>query len=304
MHLDRRQFLKTTLASAAALTAPGAANSLAQAAPVSPGKVPALIDTNVHLFDWPFRHLKYSRTPDLVAKLRRHRVKRAWAGTYEGLFSKDLSGANARLVEECRRHGPDFLLPVGSVNPLWPGWEEDLRRCHEVHGMKIVRLHPGYQGFALDSAEFAAFLAQATRRGLRVQIALEMEDDRVHHPLVRVPDVSPLPLVDLLKKLPEARVQLLHGSLAWQRIPQARPLLEYPNLVYDISSIEGVGAVGRILEGRHWNLAGTVPLDRLLFGSHAPYFPLENALLKMFESPLSLPQLQAIMEDNARRFLG
>jgi hypothetical protein len=45
-------------------------------------------------------------------------------------------------------------------------------------------------------------------------------------------------------------------------------------------------------------------VDRLLFGSHAPYFPVENALLKCFESPLSLAQMQAIMAGNAHRLMG
>jgi hypothetical protein len=41
---------------------------------------PDIIDTNVHLFDWPFRKLKYAGAKALVAKLRRHRITQAWAG--------------------------------------------------------------------------------------------------------------------------------------------------------------------------------------------------------------------------------
>jgi hypothetical protein len=47
-----------------------------------------------------------------------------------------------------------------------------------------------------------------------------------------------------------------------------------------------------------------LPVERLLFGSHAPYFPIENALLKCFESPLSRPQMQAIFAGNASRLLN
>jgi predicted TIM-barrel fold metal-dependent hydrolase len=46
-----------------------------------------------------------------------------------------------------------------------------------------------------------------------------------------------------------------------------------------------------------------VSVDRIAFGSHAPYFPVETALLKLIESPLDAQQLQAIMQGNARRLL-
>ena len=45
------------------------------------------------------------------------------------------------------------------------------------------------------------------------------------------------------------------------------------------------------------------PIDRIVFGSHAPYFPVETALLKLIESPLDAQQLRAITQGNARRLL-
>jgi hypothetical protein len=38
-----------------------------------------------------------------------------------------------------------------------------------------------------------------------------------------------------------------------------------------------------------------VPVERIVFGSHAPYFPVETAILKLIESPLDLQQLQSII---------
>jgi uncharacterized protein len=307
MKLERRQFLKTTaLSAAASAIAPALLSPAAAQYPPrgGTGGRPFLIDTNVHLFSWPFRQLKYGSTSALLAKLRKHGVQQAWAGTFEGLYSKDLGAANARLVEECQRQANGFLVPVGSVNPMWAGWPEELRRCHEQHRMQAVRLHPCYQGYQLDEPEFVRLFAGAVERRLLVQIVVEMEDPRVHHPQINAPTTRPLPLVDLLAKHPSARVQLLGDSFGWMRIPQAQPLLEAKNLWHDVSSLESVGGVGRIIDGTHWNIRGRIPVERLTFGSHAPYFPVETALLRLFESPLSLPQLQAIMENNARRMLS
>ena len=58
------------------------------------------------------------------------------------------------------------------------------------------------------------------------------------------------------------------------------------------------------IDGTQPNYRGSVPVERLLFGTHAPFFPCESALLKLFESPLDRPQLDRIMHANARRLLG
>jgi predicted TIM-barrel fold metal-dependent hydrolase len=46
-----------------------------------------------------------------------------------------------------------------------------------------------------------------------------------------------------------------------------------------------------------------VPVDRIVFGAHAPYFPVETAILKLVESPLEAEQLHGILQSNARRLL-
>lgn len=299
MPLDRSEFLRSIVLTAATAVA-GQVTAPARAAGSDADVM--LIDTNVHLFEWPFRRLKYDRTSALATKLRRHGVRQAWAGSFEGLLSKDLAGVNARLTGECQREGGGLFVPIGSVNPMWPDWEDDLRRCHEVHRMPAIRLHPGYQGYSLDHPEFARLLAAATERGLLVQIALELEDPRVHHPSFRFTLTPATPLVNLLKKLPAARVQLL-GSWQWMRIAQSRALQELPNVLHDVANLEAVGAVGRVIDGTHWSLTGQVPVERILFGSHAPYFPVEAALFRLFESPLTRAQLTAIMATNARRAL-
>ena len=84
------------------------------------GQPTGIIDTNVDLFTWPFRKLKYGDTHALVAKLRKHRIIEAWAGSFEALFHKDMDGVNQRLAAECRTNGEGLLVPFGSVNLAWP----------------------------------------------------------------------------------------------------------------------------------------------------------------------------------------
>jgi predicted TIM-barrel fold metal-dependent hydrolase len=75
------------------------------------------------------------------------------------------------------------------------------------------------------------------------------------------------------------------------------------NTSMDISRLEGNGAVGRMVGSIAGLPSARVPVDRIVFGSHAPFFPVETAILKLIESPLDAQQLQAILQGNARRLL-
>jgi predicted TIM-barrel fold metal-dependent hydrolase len=273
------------------------------AAREAPPAGPAIVDTNVHLFDWPFRKLKYGGTRALVEKLRTHRIGQAWAGSFESLFHKDIDGVNARLAEECRTHGDGMLIPFGTVNLAWGDWEEDLRRCHENYRMPGIRIYPGYQTFDTDHPEFARFMSRAAARGMIVQIAGDMEDTRTHHPILRVGGMKAEVLIDVVKTIPGATVQLVY----WNHQVTGKTLtklIDETNITLDTSRLEGTGAIGRLIEGKPWTgSAKPVPVERLVFGSHAPYFPVEANLLKLFESPLILSQMKSIMSDNARRLL-
>jgi predicted TIM-barrel fold metal-dependent hydrolase len=191
------------------------------------------------------------------------------------------------------------LLPFGSVNLAWPDWEEDVRRCHEVHQMPGLRIYPGYQPFTLEHPATAALVKMIAERGLILQVVFGMEDPRVHHPIITVEPVTLGPLLKAMAATPNAKIQLLHFSGSAPGDELAR-FLTYPNTALDISRLEGNGALGRMLGTIAGLPSARVPAERLVFGSHAPFFPVETALLKLMESPLDAGQLQAIMQGNAR----
>jgi predicted TIM-barrel fold metal-dependent hydrolase len=300
--IDRRHFLKTSLLASAAASLPAARLHGQPQAAVEKQTPPGVIDTNINLFEWPFRELKYSDTRALVAKLKKHRIVEAWAGSFEALLHKNISGVNERLARECREHGAGILRAFGTVNLAWPDWQEDLRRCHETLRMPGIRIYPGYQPFDLSHPDLPRLVAATRERGILLQIVFGMEDTRVHHPLIEVGTIVAMPLVEVLKAEPGAKVQLLHFSGNLQGT-DLRALMNETNAAIDISRWEGNGAVGRMIGTAPGATTARVPVERVMFGSHAPYFPVETALLKLIESPASAEQLQAIMQGNARRLL-
>jgi hypothetical protein len=254
--------------------------------------VGSLVDVNLSLSRWPLRRLPAGETPALARKLRQCGVVQGWVGSFDGLLHKDLGAVNARLADECRRAGRGFLLPFGSVNPMLPDWEEEMRRCAQAHRMPGIRLHPNYHGYRLDHPAFVRLLRLAAERRLIVQLALVMEDDRMMHPLLRVEPVDVAPLAGLVRQTPGLRLVLLN-ALRTLRGQALRDLIAAGELYVEIAMLEGVGGLA--------NLLAQVPLERVLFGSHAPLFYLESALLKLRESPLLPAQLDAVASRNARR---
>jgi len=249
-----------------------------------------MIDVNVNLSRWPFRRLAGDEPADMVAALRKRNITRAWAGTFDGLLHKDLSSANARLANDCRRYGAGLLIPFGSINPKLPDWQEDLRRCQEEHKMPGIRLHPNYHGYTLKDPVFAELLHLAAARKLVVQLAVSMEDERTQHPLMRVAPVDLKPLPDLLKSAPGTRLVVLNTDPSHDQ-DLLQKLLAAGDLYFDISMVEGVGGVAR--------LAQKVSVRRVLFGSHYPLFYFESALLKVREAGFTNAEKQAVLEENA-----
>lgn len=252
------------------------------------------IDVNVSLSRWPARRLPGDEPARLVEKLRSQQVTQAWAGSFDALLHRDLSAVNARLAATCREHGEGLLIPFGTVNPSQADWQEDLRRCVEDHRMRGLRLFPNYHQYPLDEPAFEELLKLCDERRLVLQIAVSMEDDRTQHPLMRVPAVDVRPLAKWLPKYPKCRIVLLNAMRS-VRSDDLSMLMSAGDVSVEIAALEGVSGIEKLLQH--------VPHERILFGSHYPFFYFESALLKMRESELAGAQHEAIARGNAQRLL-
>jgi predicted TIM-barrel fold metal-dependent hydrolase len=251
-----------------------------------------IVDVNVNLSRWPFRRLPFDQTARLVAKLRQNQITEAWAGSFDGLLHRDVSAVNARLAADCRKFGDGLLRAVGTVNPMLPDWQEDLRRCHEELGMHAIRINPNYHGYQLGDAACDELFRLAGERKLIVQLALKMEDVRTHHPLMQVPTVNVQPLATLVGKYPQVRLIVMNNSGTIRGDAAAR-LVDAGQVYFEVSHAEQVGALEKLVK--------QVTYERLLFGSHFPFFNLEASLFKFRESQLGGFMVEAIHHGNARR---
>jgi uncharacterized protein len=291
--MSRRKFLAGACVAAAALdglTQVGASGGAALDRGIEPPH--PLIDTNVSLSHWPLRRLPLDEPSALEEKLRRHGVTQAWAGSFEAILHRDIAGVNARLAETCHSQGKGFWFPLGTINPTLAGWRDDLRRCHEEHRMQGVRIFPNYHDYTLAHPAFAEFLDALQERDMILQLAATIEDARVQHSRLQAAPVDLKPLPGLLASRPRLKLVLLN----WNRALNASvvPALSSSGRVYvDIATLEGVGGLSNLLK--------QVSPDAVVFGSHAPFYYFESALLKLKESELEPGILQAIRGGNAAR---
>jgi hypothetical protein len=245
-----------------------------------------IIDCNVHLGPHPNRLL-----PEIDSRfLTQHGIDQAWAGSFEALLHRDLAAVNRRLTSSCKRDAR--LLPVGSIHPLLPAWQDDFRRCAEVHGMNVLRVYPNHHGYTLEDRRFIEVLELTATQGLILQIVAQLEDQRTQNPLTQVSPVDLKPLPNALQAVPNARVMILNANATMV----TKTLQGCTNLWLDMAMIEGVGGVESLLKS--W------PAEKLCFGSHAPFFYWESSELKLQESVLSPEQLAFVRHANARKLLG
>ena len=255
-----------------------------------------IIDTNCHLGHWPFRKLADSDADGLLRLMDAHGVAQAWVGAFEGVLYRDCGQANRDLLAQIAGH-EDRLVPWAVINPNFPGWEDDLQEALEG-GMQGVRLYPNYHGYGLGNEcvrELLAALGPSGTSGPTRCLAIyhKFVDERLHHWNCLVPPVE-MDIAPLVRDYPEAPM-LLCGC----GIPHAQALAEVMRqgrVHMEISRLEGI-------EGVRW-LADTIGIERIMLGSHAPYFTMAAAHLKIVEAGLTDEEREAVLHGNARRLMG
>lgn len=245
-----------------------------------------IIDTNTSLGDWPFRRLAYSTADEFLGLMDRHGVTQAWVGSFESLFYRDQAAANRLLRERIEGH-EDRLIPWATINPNFPGWQNDLAEAMGEN-MAGVRLYPNYHGYNLADPCAADFLAQLAEQQIPVAIYYKVVDERLHHWHCLVPPTE-LCLETLLDSYPTLEMLLCGFGLPFAE--QNAKLIQSHRVYLEISRLEGVEGA------RH--LCDAIGSDHVLLGSHAPYFYMQAAHLKIVESGLAEDELQQVLYLNA-----
>lgn len=254
-----------------------------------------MIDANAYLGNWPFRQLRYTTPAELLGKMDALGIERAVVSLLESVFYKDQLAGNRQLHSQVKGR-LDRFLPAFTIDPTFPGWEEDLAICAQECGMRVMRLHPNYHQYTLDSAEGKAVLEAARAHNFIVIVTTGIEDTRHHHPLVKVPDVASEQVAAAVDAFPAVRFLVAAANFSgitavWSHCAQPQ------NVYFEISRVQG--PVGDIEK-----LCATMGAERVLLGTNLPLHVPEAATLAVEHAKITADERRMIVHGNAARLFG
>ena len=258
-----------------------------------------LIDTNAFLGDWPTRRIHGSPPPSLerlvsqrLAEMDHYGIETAIVSPLDAVLLKDTDVANRELSDLLTTQ--PRLLPAFVLNPTWPTWQEQLERALTQYTRPAaIRLLPGHHTYKLDDLALNPFFKRLAEQKVTVIVTLQLEDSRMHHPAMRVPDVANEDVVGDIELFPGCRWLISNGigaqiqSIA-KRLPAAAPVW------FDVARVQGPVDALRTLAA-----APGVGLKRLVFGTNLPFLVPESPLMELADARYSDDEAHAIARGNA-----
>ncbi|MCK6474828.1 MAG: amidohydrolase [Planctomycetes bacterium] len=252
-----------------------------------------LTDVSAFAGAWPFRRLSPTDPAGLKARLAAGGVTQAWLASAAGIFHADPMPANEDLAEAVAAANAEaFYVKVAVLDPSLPGWRADAARCLDQLGFRSFKLLPSYHCYSLDDPAANACAAFAAERKVPLCVQLRMEDERGHHPLVKVPGVDAKDARALAERHPAARI-LACGAYT----KDLKALAGAENLWAEPSFAESGQALRDAVQA--------FGARRLCFASHSPLYVLEaeTAKLAVDAQDVSPEDLAAIRSENAKALL-
>lgn len=248
-----------------------------------------IIDANAWLGKWPFGEQEPDTSRELMAHQASIGINLTSVASIDAVFYVDPGPANARLYREVRDH--PTLEPVAVINPTIPNWRNELDQWAEHPNCRQIRLVPSYHQYTLDDPRLEALLDACAEAEMRVSIAVRLEDERAHHPLMKVPSLTAGAIAELAARRREQRFLILGGFLG-----EVVKLADQPNLLFDISQVEYLDTLNYLLERVRW--------QQVVFGTHTPFLVTRAALAKVSQSTADNDVKQAVAAGNLSEWLG
>ncbi len=267
----------------------------------TPGK--GLTDLNAWLGSYPFRSV--TATPALLlARMDRFGIARAAVSSIEASYHRNAQPANDRLFADTEEHR-DRLIPLPTVSPTYPKWEQDLARCLDA-GARGIRLAPQIQGYRLNGPVGTALVEAIVSAGLPVFIPHRIEDIRERHWMDPGSDLEFDVIADVIEQFPEATFVVNNARGISRSELWRRQNVRDANWFVDLSLAE-------IHYGLHWDMTNNCDLavmieeggaGHFVFGTHQPFSYVASALVKLATLGVDEDLLTRIACGSANTILG
>ena len=147
-----------------------------------------IIDTNVFIGPYPFRHLPHPDPEVLVRVIEREGVQRAWVGHLPSAFYRDPYAGNDILYAALESHA-EVLSPVPAIHPGWPRWERYLREALR-RGAVAIRAYPPQWSMGPHDPAMLDLARACGEQRIPLVLTTRFEDPRQRHWLDSAGDLS------------------------------------------------------------------------------------------------------------------
>ncbi|MBO5822186.1 MAG: hypothetical protein J6R86_04155 [Lentisphaeria bacterium] len=239
-----------------------------------------IFDVNLSTGNWPFRVLPLEKLEDLQVKLEVSGISGGIVRSLEAPFSLNICEANEKLASACKDFPQFFIAPA--VRP-------DFGLYREID-TKFAVLYPNYHQYSLLDEMCLEMVEFLLGKNIVPVIAVREEDERGQHPLCKVPPVPVAEVNELASKFPGKPFIVLNcytGELA---------KLTAENIYADIAFADGFPALARATE--------FFAPERMLFGTHAPFFCVNAAVSKLQYEKLDDHTVEKIVYGNIERMIN
>lgn len=203
--------------------------------------------------------------------------------------------------------GQDGLTYFAAIHPDAPDWHEELGRVKAL-GFKGVKIHPVYQGVAINDPRFVRILARCGELGL---IVVMHGGSDIGFPGVE--KCSPAMLRDALRQSGPVTLVAAHmgGWRSWQEVPEH--LLDtgvYLDTAFTLGSILPIDdhyapeELPMLADAAFCELVRLFGANRILFGTDSPWDDMAQCVRRIQALPLTEADKEAIFSGNALHLLG
>ena len=249
------------------------------------------VDANAFVGCWPFRRVDAS--PDrLLAMMDEKGIDAAAVSSASSVWYRNVHAGNEELMETIDGH-EDRLVPIATIDPTYPAWEEDLAECVDVFGMRGVKLLPAYHDYDLNDPAAKELLAACADYDVPAILVATIEDQRQRHSRVMLRGWEENPvkakywrdeqvehMAELLADVPDADVVVADAWQAYEQLVEATTAggdgpwtgeHDRPGGLYFV-----LGDLFQDYPGQREAILSTVGVDRLVLGSAMPLMVFES----------------------------
>lgn len=273
-----------------------------------------IVDANAYVGDFPWSQLD-STADDVVDTMDREGVDKAIVSSFDAVFYRNPQPGNRELAAEIENGGhEDRFVPLATIDPTYPMWEEDLRECIEELGMQGVRLFPLYHDYAVADPGVVDLLDACADYDIPVMFVGQLEDKRQHHSNWKIRDYDEVgsknwsdeqadALVDVLQQSPEADVVVANAWTHAEKIVR-ETATKYPHGVR-LNNKTRSGETLFVLDDLYMffpyqgaDIVETVGADRLVTGPKLPLLNFQSHYIYTEELPVSEEERDRVRSEN------